>query len=162
MSERSTSNPRGYSFGGTAAVVTSMGIVVGFDAATTPRATVITSLLVVAVADNISDSLSIHVYQESEKLEERAAFRATLTNFAARLVVVLSFVACVALAPPTWTVVVVLAWGLSLLAAISFSVARARRVRPRLEIAKHLGVAIAVIVVSRVAAAIIYAWFPGR
>ncbi|HZR26694.1 MAG TPA: hypothetical protein VFA59_24080 [Vicinamibacterales bacterium] len=46
--------------------------------------------MIVAVADNITDSLSVHVYQESENIEERAALRATLTNFAARLLIAAS------------------------------------------------------------------------
>jgi len=50
------------SYGGTAAIVTGMGLVVAFDAGTTSKATLISSLLVVAIADNLADSLAIHVY----------------------------------------------------------------------------------------------------
>jgi VIT1/CCC1 family predicted Fe2+/Mn2+ transporter len=149
-------NPRRYSFGSTAAIVTSMGLIVGLDAATMPRASVISSLLIIALADNISDSLSIHVYQESEELDGRAAFRATITNFFARLCVALSFVGVVALLPSRWTVPVSLTWGLCLLVALTFSVARARNVKPWPEIVKHVAVAALVIVVSRAAASVIF------
>jgi VIT1/CCC1 family predicted Fe2+/Mn2+ transporter len=131
-------NPRRYSFGSTAAIVTSMGIIVGLRAATIPRASVVTSLLVIALADNISDSLSIHMYQESERLEERAAFRATVTNFVARFLVAMSFVGLVALLPAAGVVSVSLTWGIALLAALTFFVARARNANPWTEIAKHL------------------------
>ena len=40
-------------------------------------ATIVSGLLIVGFADNMTDSLSIHMYQEAEKLEERAAFRVT-------------------------------------------------------------------------------------
>lgn len=80
------------SFGSTAAIVTSVGLIVGFGAATVSRPAIVSALLIVAFADNISDSLSIHIYQESENLEERAAFLATVTNFLARLMIALSFV----------------------------------------------------------------------
>ncbi len=150
-------NPRRYSFGSTAAIVTSMGIIVGFNA-TMPRSTVITSLLIIALADNISDSLSIHVYQESENLAGRAAFRATITNFVARLLVALSFVGLVAVLPSRWSVPVSLTWGLLLLAALTFFVARARGVKPWPEVLKHVAVAALVIIVSRVAAAAISSW----
>lgn len=103
-SPKPAGNPRRYSFGSTAAIVTSKGIIVGFDAATMPRAAVVRSLLVIALADNIADSLSIHVYQESEKLEERAAFRTTLTNFVARFLVVLTFIGWAVLLPSRWAV----------------------------------------------------------
>lgn len=150
--------PHRYSYGSTAAVVTSMGIIVGFDAAMMPRTALVTSLLVIALADNLSDSLSIHVYQESERLETRAAFRATVTNFVARLIVAMSFVAIVVLLPPRWTVTASVGWGVVLLSALSFSVARARGAPPAMEIAKHLAVAMLVILLSRLVAAAIFAW----
>ena len=77
-------NPRTISFGGTAAIVTSMGLIVGLDAATAKSATVLGSLLLAGLADNATDSLSVHIYQESEPLPERQAFRTTVINFAAR------------------------------------------------------------------------------
>ena len=150
--------PDRYSFGGTAAIVTSMGLIVGFDAATISRATLITSLLIIALADNISDSLSIHMYQESERLEARAAFRATVSNFLARLLVALSFILLVALLPSRWAVPTALVWGSLLLSALTFSVARVRETRPGPEIVKHLAVAIGVIAMSRLVATAIRAW----
>ncbi len=76
-----------FTFGTTSAIVTSAGLIVGLHAAGATRATIVSGLLVIAVADNLSDSLSMHMYQESEHTEARAAFRATVTNFVARLAV---------------------------------------------------------------------------
>jgi VIT1/CCC1 family predicted Fe2+/Mn2+ transporter len=143
-------NPRTFSFGSTSAVVTSMGLIIGLGTATTRTATILSGLLIVAVADNITDSLSIHVYQEAEKLEARSAFRATLTNFVARLLVALTFAIIVLVLPGPYAGSVALAWGFLLLAGLSFIVARARGVRPVPEVGKHLGVAILVIAASRV------------
>jgi len=74
--------PTRISFGGTAAIVTSMALIAGLDAAKAGRAIMVSALLIAAVADNLTDSLSVHMYQESERLEEREAFVGTLTNFA--------------------------------------------------------------------------------
>jgi VIT1/CCC1 family predicted Fe2+/Mn2+ transporter len=142
-------NPRTFSFGSTSAVVTSMGLIIGLGSATTGTATIVSGLLIVAVADNITDSLSIHVYQEAEKLEARPAFRATLTNFVARLLVALTFAIIVLVLPGPYAGIVALAWGFFLLAGLSYVVARARDVRPMPEVGKHLGVAILVIAASR-------------
>ena len=87
--------PTMVSFGATAAIVTSMGLIIGFGAAGIARPTIIAGLLVVGLADNLTDSLSIHIYQEAERLEPRAAFHATLGNFATRLLISLSFVVLV-------------------------------------------------------------------
>ncbi|MCR4333372.1 MAG: hypothetical protein NUV34_11810 [Sulfuricaulis sp.] len=90
---------RNFSFGGTAAVVTSLGLIIGLDAASVARATIVGSLLIVAIADNLTDSLGIHMYQESERLEASKAFRATLSNFATRLALSLSFVVLIIALP---------------------------------------------------------------
>jgi vacuolar iron transporter family protein len=137
------------SYGGTAAIVTGMGLVVAFDAGTTSRATLISGLLVIAIADNLADSLAIHVYQESENLDSRRAFRSTLANYVTRLVVAGSFVTLALVMPARSLVPVVLAWGMALLCTLTYFVARARGVAPGLEVLKHLAVAIVVIVVSR-------------
>jgi vacuolar iron transporter family protein len=137
-----------FSFGGTAAIVAGVALIVGLDAAALPKAAIVSSLLIVALADNLTDSLSIHVYQESEHLEPRKAFLATITNFTARLLVSLSFVLLVLLLPTRAAVLAALAWGLLLLGLLSWIIARQRRVRPIPEIAKHLAVAALVIFVA--------------
>jgi hypothetical protein len=143
-------NPRKFSFGGTSAIVTSMGLIIGLGAARASTATIVSGLLIVGFADNMTDSLSIHMYQESEKLEERTAFRATLTNFLTRVVTALSFVAIVLSLRPEYAGTVALAWGCLLLAIISYLLALERGVGPLREVAKHLVVAASVIVMSRI------------
>ena len=138
------------SYGGTAAIVTSMGIIVGMGAATNSRATVVVSLLLVAVADNLTDSLAIHVYQESEKLEARQAFRSTVTNFLTRFLVAAGFALMVVMIPPPYLMMTAIPWGMLLLGALTYFIARARGAAPVTEIAKHLGAAVVVIAVSKI------------
>ena len=143
-------NPRTFSFGSTAAIVTSMGLIIGFGTATVSPATIVGGLLIVAVADNIADSLSVHMYQEAEQLEARAAFRATLMNFVARLLIGLTFAIVVLVIPNPYAVIIALGWGLLLLVGLSYILARARGVRALPEVGKHLVVAVLVIAASRV------------
>lgn len=148
---------REFSFGSTAAIVTSIGLITGLDAATAARDTILTGLLIVAIADNLTDSLSVHIYQESERLEPRAAFHATLTNFAARLGLSLSFVFLIAVLPLRVAVVASILWGFLLLTGLSYVVARARKLPVLREIVKHMAVAAVVIVCSKVIGQIISA-----
>lgn len=127
-----------------------MGLIIGLGAARASAATIVSGLLIVGLADNITDSLSIHVYQEAERLEQRAAFRATMSNFIVRVLIALSFVGVVLLLPNRYGGIVALCWGCLLLAVISYSVARVRGASPWRETGKHLGVASLVIVASRV------------
>lgn len=151
-------NVNRFSFGSTAAIVAGMALVAGLDAAALPKPAIVSSLLIVAIADNLTDSLSIHVYQESERLEPARAFLATLTNFGARLAVSLSFVLIVALMPLRSAVVASVVWGLLLLAALSWMIARQRRVRALPEVVKHLLVAVAVIFLSK----LLGEWIPAQ
>lgn len=141
---------RSISYGSTAAIVTNMALVMGLDAAMASRLAIVSALLVIAIADNLTDSLSIHIYQESEALESRKAFVTTLANYAARLVVSCSFLPIVLL-PVATTLVVTLAlvWGMLLLAAITYLLAKQRHARVIPELTKHLSVALLAILTSR-------------
>ena len=90
------------------------------------------------------------MYQEAEKLAERTAFKATLSNFVVRVLVALSFMAIVLALQSAYARIAALIWGCLLLAAISYSLAKERGVSPFSEVAKHLGVAFLVIAASRI------------
>jgi len=85
------------SYGGTAAVVTSTALISGLSAADTTKPVIVSALLIAALADNLTDALSVHVFQESEQLDQKDAFTGTLTNFATRLLLCISFVPLVVL-----------------------------------------------------------------
>jgi VIT1/CCC1 family predicted Fe2+/Mn2+ transporter len=137
------------SFGGTAAIVTSMAIVTGLNAVSASEKTIITALLIAALADNLTDSLSVHVYQESERLEEKEAFKGTLTNFVVRLVLCVSFAILVATLPTYLALVCSIVWGMLLLGILSYVLAKERGVPPVSEAVKHIAVACAAVLVSR-------------
>lgn len=136
------------SYGGTAAIATSMALVSGLGAAGATKPVVASALLIAALADNLTDSLSIHIFQESEQLDQKEAFAGTVTNFATRLLVCLSFILLVGLLPVSVAVGGIIAWGMSLLAALTFLVARERKVGALLEVVKHLLVATSVVLIS--------------
>jgi VIT1/CCC1 family predicted Fe2+/Mn2+ transporter len=147
-----------FSFGSAAAIVTSVALIVGLDAATAARAAILSGLLIVAMADNLTDSLSIHIYQESERLPRREAFIATVTNFVVRLVVSLSFVLLVLWLPLRVAVVAAVGWGLLLLVGLTWLVARERGAPVHVEVAKHLALALVVIGASKM----VGAWILGQ
>jgi VIT1/CCC1 family predicted Fe2+/Mn2+ transporter len=137
------------SFGGTAATVTSIALIIGLNTANASQKAIITALLIAGLADNLTDSLSVHIYQESERLQEREAFFGTLTNFAARLSLSLSFVLLVAALPISAATTAALIWGTLLLGAMSYLLARERQVSPFPEVVKHLVVAYLIIFASK-------------
>jgi VIT1/CCC1 family predicted Fe2+/Mn2+ transporter len=126
-----------------------MALIAGLDAAKTGRVSMISALLIAAVADNLTDSLSVHMYQESERLEQKEAFIGTMSNFVTRLCLCLSFVLIVALLPGHMAAMWGLAWGTSLLVVLTWILARYRGVSAMSEVGKHLAVALAIILVSQ-------------
>jgi hypothetical protein len=142
-------NVRSFSYGGTAAIVTSMALVMGLNAAIASRTAIIAGLLIIAIADNLTDSLSIHVYQESEQLESRRAFFTTLANYAARLLVSCSFLLLVLLLPARFLTEISILWGLLLLAGLTCTLNWNRKARILSEITKHVVVALLAILASR-------------
>jgi len=140
---------RKLSFGGPAAIVTSMALIVGLDTATAAKATVVTSLLIIGIADNLTDSLSVHIYQESERLAERQAFWTTVANFFTRIFVALSFVLLFLLFSNTTAIYICVFWGFILLSGLSCLLARMRGASVISEIWKHAAVAAVVIALSK-------------
>ena len=155
MDSSEFANLKNYIFGSTAAVITSTSLIVGLGSAQAGKVSTVGALLTVAIADNISDSLGIHMYKEAEGHGTKLSLLATALNFAARLLVSLSFVAIVLASPAPGSMAIAVAWGLALLTFISYLIARRRRQQPVLEILKHLVVAAAVIVLSRYASRLV-------
>lgn len=144
-------NLRNYIFGSTAAIITNVSLIVGLGSAQTGKGPIIGGLLTIAIADNISDSLGIHMYKEAEGHGTKLSLLATALNFVARLLVSLSFVAIVLGLPGPQAMAISVVWGLTLLTFISYLITRKRCQNPVLEIIKHLVVAVVVIVLSRYA-----------
>ena len=137
-----------FSFGATSGVITILSLITGLDTLTHPKMSIMGGILLVALADNISDSLGIHIYQESECLDPKEVWISTFTNFITRLFVSMTFVFLVAALPIKQAVIFSVAWGLLLLTVMSYSIARDRKVNPYTAIFEHLVIAVSVIVAS--------------
>lgn len=79
-------------FGATSAIVTSVGLVVGFGSADVPKSAIASGLLIVGLADNLTDTPSIHIFRESEMLEQGAPFGPAIGNFPPRARISATFV----------------------------------------------------------------------
>jgi VIT1/CCC1 family predicted Fe2+/Mn2+ transporter len=139
------------SFGTTSAIITNLGLMTGLDRWDHPQTMIIGGILAIALADNLSDSLGIHFYQESECINHKKAWLSTFTNFIARLFVSLTFIVFVVALPIKLAVMCSIAWGLFLLCVMSYMIAKARRVNPYLAMLEHMSIAVFVILVCRFA-----------
>jgi VIT1/CCC1 family predicted Fe2+/Mn2+ transporter len=137
-----------FSFGSTSAIITNLALMAGLHSQANAKVSIMGGILVIALADNIADSFGIHIYQESEKIETREVWTSTILNFIARVLVSLSFVALILLLPLNAAIISSIVWGLLLLAAVSYMVAKNEATDPYLSILTHLLIAVVVIFLS--------------
>jgi vacuolar iron transporter family protein len=138
-----------FSMGATAAIVTSMGLIAGLTHGDHSRTSTIAGLLIIAIADNISDSLGIHIAKESEGVAKKEIQASTFGNFTIRFILALTFVVIVWFFPPAIAFMVSTLWGLVLLTILSYFIARIKKSNPVRETIYHLTIAVFVIVGSK-------------
>ena len=152
-------DPSKFSFGATSSTVTSLGIIFGLLTSGNPKASIIGSLLVIAVADNIADSLGIHIYRESTATKEENTRMFTISNFVTRFGITLTFVALFAALPLEYAAWSCMAIGLGILVFLSYLIGVQRKTSTIREIIIHLGIAIPVIVISHFLGQLIFTLF---
>jgi VIT1/CCC1 family predicted Fe2+/Mn2+ transporter len=136
----------GLSFGLTSGVITTLGLMVGLHSGTHSRTVVIGGILTIAIADAMSDALGMHLAEESKNSEPASAiWESTIATFVAKLIIALTFVVPVLVLPLTAAIMVSVAWGLLLLATLSFFLARAQQIAPWRVIGEHLLIGVSVV-----------------
>lgn len=139
----------GLYFGATSGVITTLGLITGLNAGTRSVAAVLGGIFVIAVADAMSDALGIHLAEEADPRTTHAqVWAATVSTFLNKFVFALSFAVPLLLLPLDHAVVVSIAWGMLVITVLSYFLARAQDASPLKVIAEHLGIAIAVVVLS--------------
>jgi vacuolar iron transporter family protein len=146
-----------FSFGITSSITTSLSLIVGLDTTAHPKASIISALAILALADNISDSLGIHIYRESENSGEPKIY--TLTNFLSRFLLTCVFAAIVLLVPKPFAIPLSVVLGLLVLSVLSYFIAIEQKIRPYREIIKHLAIAVFAMIASHFAGEFITSHF---
>ena len=139
----------GLFFGATSGVITTLGLITGLNAGTQSMAAVLGGILVIAVADAMSDALGIHLAEEADpNTDTKHVWAATVWTFCTKFVFALSFAVPIALLPLTPAVIASIAWGMLVIIVLSYFLAKAQDERPLPIIAEHLVIAIIVVVLS--------------
>ena len=140
----------GFNFGITSGIITTLGLMVGLNSGTNSKLAVLGGILTIAIADAFSDSLGIHISEESENAHsKKEIWESTLSTFLFKFVVASSFIIPVVLFELVTAVIVSVIWGLSLLCVLSFRIARVQKIKALNVVIEHLGIAIIVIVIAQ-------------
>jgi vacuolar iron transporter family protein len=142
---------KGFSFGLTSAIITTLGLMVGLNASTHSKFVVIGGILSIAVADAFSDALGIHISVESEnKYKPKEIWTATISTFFAKFIFALTFVIPIIFFQNSTAIIVAIIWGMLLLAIFSYFLAKMQKIRPYEVIREHLVIAILVILLTQI------------
>ncbi len=140
---------KGFSFGLTSGIITTLGLIVGLHSGTHSNIVIIGGILVIAIADAMSDALGIHISEESEdKHSQKEIWESTFFTFLSKFVFALTFVIPVLFLPLSTAIIVCVIWGLSLIALFNYYMAKQQNVKPYKVVLEHLVITIMVIVIT--------------
>lgn len=141
---------KGLGFGLTSGIITTLGLIVGLNSGTHSKITIIGGILVIAVADAMSDALGIHVSEESENQHSaKEIWESTISTFLSKFIIALTFIIPVLLLPLSTAIVVCVAWGLGLVIIFNYYIAKTQNIKPFKIITEHLLIAIVVIIITQ-------------
>lgn len=139
----------GLSFGLTSGVITTLGLMVGLHSGTGSTLAVIGGVITIAVADAFSDALGIHIAEESSAGRSTlAVWEATFATLFSKAAIALTFVVPLLLLELGTAILAAIAWGLGLIALLSWHLARNRGEPAWRVIGEHLFIALIVIIAT--------------
>lgn len=139
----------GLFFGATSGVITTIGLIVGLNSGTRSITAVIGGILVIAVADAMSDALGIHLAEESDPdTSHDHVWSATVTTFLTKFIFSISFVVPLLVLPLATAVFASVAWGMLVIIVLSYFLARTQNESPLAIISEHVGIAMLVVIFS--------------
>ncbi len=140
---------KGFSFGVTSGIITTLGLIVGLHSGTHSRLAIIGGILTIAVADAFSDALGMHISEESENEHtEKSIWESTFSTFLAKFILALTFLVPILFFELQTAIFVSVVWGLLLLCILSLQIATNQKKKPLGVIMEHLIIALIVVVVT--------------
>ncbi len=139
----------GFSFGLASGIITTLGLIVGLHSGTHSRYVIIGGIITIAVADAFSDSVGIHISEESKaKHDTKEIWESTISTFLSKFTFSISFIFPIIILSLNTAIIVSLIWGFSLITIISYFTAKIRKSKPWKAISEHILITILVIVIT--------------
>ena len=121
----------------------------GLHSGTHSKIVILSGIIIIAIADALSDALGIHISEESEdKHTTKEIWESTITTFLSKFVFALMFIFPILFLKLSTAIIVCVIWGLFLITIFSYYMARQQKVSPYKVIFEHLIIAIIVIVIT--------------
>ncbi len=138
-----------YNFGLTSGVITTLGLLVGLNSSTNSKLVVIGGIMIIAIADALSDSLGMHTAAESQnRLTNSDIWEVTYSTFLYKFIFSAIFILPIIFFELYKAVLMCVLLGLFLIFVNSLILARIQKISPSKVIAEHIGLTIIVIILT--------------
>jgi len=140
---------KGFAFGLTSGIITTLGMMVGLHSGTHSKLAVIGGIITIAIADAFSDALGIHISEESQNTHsQRSIWESTISTFIAKFIFALTFLPPIFLVSLNNAIWISITWGLFVLTVISYWMAKDQNEKPTHVIGEHVGIAVLVVIIT--------------
>lgn len=139
----------GFSFGLVSGIITTLGLIVGLHSSTHSRIFIIGGILVIAIADALSDAMGIHISEEAENRHSAGEiWESTLSTFMSKFIFALTFLVPILVFKLNTAIAVCIIWGMFLITIFSIYLARSQQKKVSHIVLEHLALAIVVIILT--------------
>lgn len=140
---------KGFGFGLTSGVITTLGMMVGLSASTRSQIAVIGGIIAIAIADAFSDAMGMHISEESENNHSpKDIWEATVSTLLSKFFFALSFVVPVLVFKLSTAILVSILWGVSLVIIFSWYLAIQQGVKVYKVVLEHVAIVVLVIIIT--------------
>ncbi len=140
---------KGLSFGLTSGVITTLGMIVGLNASTNSLLAIIGGIVVIALADSMSDAFGIHMIEEiTNAKNQKKVWESTWFTLLFKFIFALTFVIPFLFLNLEKAIITCLIYGLLLIGIFSYYIAESLKINKTKAILEHLGIAIFVIIAT--------------
>jgi len=140
---------KGFGFGITSGIITTLGLIVGFYSGAYSRIVIIGGILIIAISDSMSDALGIHISEEFEGgSSEKEVWMATGFTFLFKFFFAMLFVLWFLFFSVKAAVFLSVAWGTLLIVVFSLYLAKKQKVSAFRVIFEHVFIMFLVICIT--------------
>jgi len=148
---------KGIGFGLTSGVITTLGMIVGLHSGTHSKLAVEVGIIVLAIADALSDAMGIHVSEEAEmEHTTKEIWETSFFTLISKLFISLTFIIPIIFLELSTAILTSIFWGLLLITVFSFYMARSQKQNPYKIIAEHTILTALVILLAHYIGDVIY------
>jgi vacuolar iron transporter family protein len=140
---------KGFSFGLTSGVITTLGMIVGLNSSTHSLLAIIGGIVIIALADALSDSFGMHMAEEfSNGEDQKKVWEATISTFFFKFIFALTFLIPFLLFSLDTAIIICIIYGLFLIGIFSYYIGDSQKISKKKTVLEHLFIAIFVIIIT--------------